>query len=101
MNYPKTSLILNDRKFEITIESYPLIVMVCLPTMDLTFGNPRPVIDTMARKYEGKVVFGLLNIEENKKINVHTHQLSWQSRSMCTVSKIISAPAFFNSFLVP
>ncbi len=68
MNYPKTPLILNNGKFARTVGRYPLVVMVCLPSMELTFGNPRPVIDILARKYEGKVVFGLLDINENEKI---------------------------------
>ena len=68
MNYPKTPLILTDKKFARTIERYPLVVLVCLRTMELTFGNPLPVIDIMAKIYEGKVVFGLLNIKKNKKI---------------------------------
>ena len=68
MNYPKNSLILTEEKFATTIEKYPLVVIMCLPTMELTFGNPLPVINAMAKKYEGKVVFGVLNIEENKRI---------------------------------
>lgn len=68
MNYPKKPLILTDKKFERTIEKYPLVVIVYLSSMELTFGNPLPVIDAIAKKYEGKVVFGLLTIKENKKI---------------------------------
>jgi thioredoxin 1 len=68
MKYPKTPLIITEKKFTKTIKRYPLVIMVWLPDMDLTFGNPRPVINKMAEKYEGKVVFGLLNIEKNKEI---------------------------------
>lgn len=68
MNYPKTSIVLTERTFVNTIRKYPLIVVMCLPTMELTFGNPSPVIDAMAKKYEGKAVFGLLNTDENKEI---------------------------------
>ena len=68
MNYPKTALILTDKKFERTIEKYPFVVIVYLRSMELTFGNPLPVIDALAKKYEGKVVFGLLTIKKNKKI---------------------------------
>jgi thioredoxin-like negative regulator of GroEL len=68
MNYPRTPLVLTDKKFAKTIGRYSLVVVVCLSTMELTFGNPLPVIDTMAKKYEGKVVFGLLKIKENKQI---------------------------------
>lgn len=71
MNYPKTSIELTDKTFSKTIERYPLVVVVCLPTMDYTFGNPLPVINIMAKECEGKAVFGLLNIEENKKTASH------------------------------
>ena len=67
MNYPKSSIVLTDKTLANTIEKYPLVVVLCLPTMELTFGNPQPVIDAMAKKYEKKAVFGFLNIEENKK----------------------------------
>lgn len=68
MNYPKGSIMLNDNTLENTIEKHHLVVVACLPTMELTFGNPQPVIDAMAKKYEKKVVFGLLNVNENKRI---------------------------------
>lgn len=71
MNYPKTSIELTDKTFARIIERYPLVVVVCLPTMEYTFGDPLPIINTMAKEYEGKAVFGLLNIEENKNIASH------------------------------
>jgi thioredoxin 1 len=71
MNYPKTSIELTDKIFARAIEIYPLVVVVCLPTMEHTFGYPLPVIDTMAKEYEGKVVFGMLNNKENKNIASH------------------------------
>lgn len=67
MNYPKTSIELTDKTFARAIEIYPLVVVVCLPMMEYTFGNPLPVIDIMAKEYEGKVMFGLLTIKGNKK----------------------------------
>jgi thioredoxin 1 len=70
MNYPNKPLIFTEKKFARTIERFPLVVLVCLHNMELTFGNPTPVIDSLAKKYEGKVVFGLLNIKKNKKIAV-------------------------------
>lgn len=71
MNYPESAIKLTDRTFSRTIERYPLVVVACLPTMDYTFGNPLPVINIMAKESEGKVVFGLLNIEENEKTASH------------------------------
>lgn len=71
MRYPKKPLILTGEKFEKTIKRYPLVVMMCLPNMELTFGNPEPVMNVMAEKYEGKVVFGIIDIEKNKGIASH------------------------------
>ena len=71
MNYPKKPLVLTSKNYTRTIKRYPLVVMVCLPPMDYTFGNPTPIIDIMAKKYEGKVVFGLLDTKVNKKIASH------------------------------
>jgi thioredoxin 1 len=67
MNYPETSIELTDRTFARNIERYPLMVVFCLPRLEYSFGNPLPIINTMAKECEGKVVFGLLNIEENVK----------------------------------
>jgi thioredoxin-like negative regulator of GroEL len=67
MNYPKTSIELTDKTFARNIERYPLLVVVCLPTMEYSFGNPLPIINTMAKECQGKAVFGLLNIQKNKK----------------------------------
>ena len=67
MNYPETSIELTDMTFAGIIERYPLMVVFCLPRLEYSFGNPLPIINTMAKECEGKVVFGLLNIEENVK----------------------------------
>jgi thioredoxin-like negative regulator of GroEL len=71
MRYPKKPLILTEKKFANTIDRYPLVVMACLPNMELTFGNPEPVLEVLAKKYEGKVVFGIVNIEKNKNLASH------------------------------
>ena len=68
MNYPKESIEFTDKTFTRAIEIYQLVVVFCLPSMEYTFGNPLPVMDKMAKKYEGKVIFGILNVEEYKKI---------------------------------
>jgi thioredoxin-like negative regulator of GroEL len=71
MNYPKESIEFTDKTFTRAIEIYQLVVVFCLPSMEYTFGNPLPVIDKMAKKYEGKIIFGILNVEEYKKIASH------------------------------
>ena len=67
MNYPGAPIKLNDRIFTETINKYPLIVVFFHPYAEYTFGNPIPIIEQMAERYAGKIVFGKLNIEKNRK----------------------------------
>ena len=71
MNYPKTSIGLTNKTFARTIERYPLVVVACLPKMEYRFGNPLLGIDALAKKCEGKAIFGMLNVEQNKNIALH------------------------------
>jgi hypothetical protein len=48
MNYPKASITFNGKTLENAIEKHHLVVLVCLPSTELTFGNSQPVIDAMA-----------------------------------------------------
>jgi len=71
MNYPNKSITLTDKTFTSAIETHPLVIVFCLPSTEYTFGNPLPVIDSMAKKYEGRIIFGILNVEEYKEIALH------------------------------
>jgi thioredoxin 1 len=59
---------ITDESFDQVLKDSPAIVVDfwapwCMPCLALS-----PVIERLAKKYAGKVVFGKLNIDENRKI---------------------------------
>ena len=71
LTYPKKAIDLTDRTFARTIKRFPMVVVCCLSTTEYTFGSPIPIIDMMAMDYKEKVLFGILNVKQNKKIATH------------------------------
>ena len=71
MNYPEAPIKLTDRIFADTIKKYPLMVVLFHQDIEYTFGNPLPILEQMAEKYAGKIVFGILNIKKNQKTALH------------------------------
>ncbi|MEW6221917.1 MAG: thioredoxin [Candidatus Hadarchaeota archaeon] len=57
-----------DKTFDGTIEKYPVVVVDfwapwCSPCLMVA-----PIIEELARDYAGKVVFGKVNVDENKEV---------------------------------
>jgi len=68
VDYPDKPIELTDANFDENVKKYHLLIVDnwapwCPPCMMLA-----PVIDSLAKKYAGKMVFGKLNVDENKKI---------------------------------
>ncbi|ODS36987.1 MAG: thioredoxin [Candidatus Altiarchaeales archaeon WOR_SM1_79] len=68
MDYPGKPIKLSDEIFAETIEKYPLVVVDfwaewCAPCRMIA-----PVIDELAEDLFGKVVFGKMNIDENRSV---------------------------------
>ena len=58
---------ITDENFERVIKQYPMVVVDfwaewCAPCLMLA-----PTLDALAREYAGKVVFGKLNVDENRQ----------------------------------
>ncbi len=69
-NYPDKPIELTDSNFDENVKKYKLIVvdnwaLWCPPCRMLG-----PVIDSLAKKLSGKIVFGKLNVDENKEITL-------------------------------
>jgi thioredoxin 1 len=67
-NYPDKPIELTDSNFDENVKKYSLIVIDnwapwCPPCRMLA-----PVIESLAKKYANKIVFGKLNVDENKKV---------------------------------
>ena len=68
VDYPDKPIELTDSNFDENVKKYPLIVVDnwapwCPPCRILG-----PVIDDLAKKLAGKLVFGKLNVDENKEV---------------------------------
>ena len=70
MTYPDKPIRLDSTNFDKTIKEYGLVVVDfwaewCGPCQIIA-----PIIERLAKKYKGKVVFGKLNVDENREIAV-------------------------------
>jgi len=68
VDYPDKPIELTDANFDENVKKYPFFVVDnwapwCPPCSMLA-----PIIDSLAKKYVGKIVFGKLNVDENKEI---------------------------------
>lgn len=68
MGYLDKPIELNDSNFDENVKKYPLIVIDNWATWCPPCRILGPVIDSLAKKLSGKVVFGKLNVDENKEI---------------------------------
>ena len=58
-------LIMNDNTFTEIIKKYPLVVVDCWAPWCAPCRMVTPIIEELAKEYNGKVTFGKLNIDEN------------------------------------
>ena len=55
-----------DATFRETVESHPLVVVDCWAPWCGPCRMVAPIIEELAEKYSGKVLFGKLNVDENR-----------------------------------
>jgi len=57
-----------DETFEDFIGKYPLVIIDCWAEWCYPCRILSPIIDALAKEYAGRVVFGKLNVDENRRI---------------------------------
>jgi thioredoxin 1 len=67
-NYPDKPIELTDATFDETVKKYPLIIIDCWADWCMPCRMLSPIIESLAKKYAGEIVFGKVNIEENQSI---------------------------------
>ena len=65
-NWPTEPVNITDTKFEETIQKYPLVIVDCWASWCVPCNMIAPIVEELAKKYQGKIVFGKLNTDENK-----------------------------------
>ena len=58
----------SDADFDNVVQQYPLILIDCWAAWCGPCRMITPIIDELAKDYAGKVVFGKLNVDENRKV---------------------------------
>jgi thioredoxin 1 len=66
--YPDKPIELTDATFNEAVKKYPLIIIDCWANWCMPCRMLSPIIDSLAKKYSGRIVFGKVNIEENQSI---------------------------------
>jgi len=66
--YPDSPIKVDDKDFESTVAKYPLVVIDfwadwCPPCKMLA-----PIVEELAKKYKGRIVFGKLDVSANKMV---------------------------------
>lgn len=59
---------ITDATFKEMIQNHPLVVIDCWAPWCAPCHIVAPVIEEMARDYSGKILFGKLNVDENREI---------------------------------
>ncbi len=66
-DWPIEPIIVTDGKFEETVRKYPLVVVDCWAPWCGPCIMIAPIIEELAKKFQGKIVFGKLNTDENQE----------------------------------
>jgi len=68
ISHPKEPIEVTDENFIELLERYPLLVVDCWASWCMPCKLVEPVIKELSKEYAGKVVFGKLNVDENKEL---------------------------------
>jgi thioredoxin 1 len=66
-DWPTEPIAVTDGKFEETIQMYPLVVVDCWAPWCAPCHIIAPIVEELAKEYQGKIVFGKLNMDENQE----------------------------------
>jgi len=66
-DYPDAPILISDENFNEFVQQYPIVVVDCWAAWCGPCLMVAPIIDSLAKDYAGKVVFGKLNVDENPR----------------------------------
>ena len=68
LDNPNSPIILTKDNFDEAVEKYPLLVVDCWAEWCAPCKIVNPIVSRLASKYNGKVAFGKLNVDENQEV---------------------------------
>jgi len=74
--YPSSPLKVTNDNLEEVIQRFSLVVVDCWAEWCGPCFMIAPVIDELAKDYQGKIVFGKLNVDENRETAIKYHIMS-------------------------
>ena len=66
-DWPTEPITATDDKFGDMIQKYPLVVVDCWAPWCAPCLMVAPIVEELAKEYQGKIVFGKLNTDENRE----------------------------------
>ena len=66
MKYPDKPIEVTDENFDSMTSKYPLVVVDCWAAWCMPCRIIGPIIEELAKKYKGKIVFGKLDVSANR-----------------------------------
>jgi len=66
--YPDSPIKVDDKTFEPTIAKYPIVVIDCWADWCSPCRMIAPIVEELAKKYKGRIVFGKLDVSANRMI---------------------------------
>ena len=68
VDVPTRPVTLTDRNFDQAVQKYPMLVVDCWAEWCAPCRIVAPVIEELARDYQGQIVFGKLDVDRNREV---------------------------------
>ena len=80
-----------DATFNETVQSHPLVVIDCWAAWCGPCRMIAPIIEELARKYAGRVVFGKLDVDKNRAVSMQYHIVSIPTMMVFSHGKLVDS----------
>ena len=68
MDYPKKTIEVTDANFNEIVQKYPIVVVDCWAPWCMPCKMIEPTLEQLAQEMAGRVVFGKLNVDNNREV---------------------------------
>jgi len=75
-NYPKNPVVVTNSDLDTVVKKYPIVIVDCWAAWCAPCRMVGPIIESLANRYAGMIVFAKLDVDQNKKIAVKYNIMS-------------------------